>query len=129
MKTSKPSFWIESTSQKPFALHYLRLLVIGITVLFALLFLLPGSLHALICERLPFGPCPNSPFLRILDFWIDHREIWIVAAPVYALAVGVLFGSEVRKGIRKTTTARIGARLLLLVPALFLGFYAIQVLR
>lgn len=55
-------------------MRYLRLSLLAFAVLFTLVFLLPGDLHTAICERLPFGPCPNSPYLPILAFFVEHRE-------------------------------------------------------
>lgn len=111
------------------ALRYLRLLLLGIAVLFMLFFGLPAALHTLICERLPFGPCPNSPYLPILGVLTEHAQAWLVASVVYALAVCVLFWGDVGAEIQKTSGTRIGVRLLWLIPVVGLGIYVFERFR
>jgi hypothetical protein len=106
-------------------MHFLRLLLLGIAVMFLLFFGVPMALHTLICEWLPFGPCPNSPYLPILGLMVDHREAWLTASVAYALALCALFGGAVRLEILRISFARIGVKLLWLIPVVIVGAYAL----
>lgn len=107
-------------------MRYLRLSLLAFAVLFTLVFLLPGALHTAICECLPFGPCPNSPYLPILAFFVEHREAWLAAAVVYSLTFCAVFWGELGAEIHKTSITRIGVRLLWLVPVVVVGVHLLQ---
>lgn len=109
--------------------RYLRLSLLAVAVLFTLFFLLPSALHTAICERLPFGPCPNSPYLPILGFFVEHREAWLVAAVIYALTFFVVFRRELGAEVQKTSITRVGVRLLWLIPVVAVGVYVLQRFR
>ncbi len=98
-------------------MRYVRNLLIIVALLFAFAFLLPMALHTLICDELPFGPCPKSPYLPILEFLSDHRGYWMVLSGVYALVVFGLFRRDVGREFRKTFLPPYGRRILLTLAA------------
>jgi hypothetical protein len=101
------------------AVKYLRVTLVAIAGIFAVLFALPMGLHTLFCERLPFGPCPASPYPLMVDFVAKHRGIWLVCAVGYTIAIAAAFRREAEVEFAKASLVRVLLQVLAL--ALLLG--------
>ena len=90
--------------------------LIGLGVLFALVVGVPLFAHVAVCERLPFGPCPNSPYHQIVGVMSEHRNGFIWFTIAYIVAVAACFRTDLLEELGREHKRLI--RYVVLIPVL-----------